>query len=120
MKTFIQPGKVIDFVAAAATTSGQVVRIGQILGVSASDVAMGDTGQAHIEGVFSVPKVAGAVIARGESLTWDASAGAFDDATTVAAAGDVQGAPAVAFEPAGNGALTIAVRFTGVPGTVAA
>jgi predicted RecA/RadA family phage recombinase len=120
MKTFIQPGKVIDFVAVAAVVSGQVVRIGQILGVSASDVAIGDTGQAHIEGVFLVPKIPAAVIARGESLTWDASAGAFDDATTAAAAGDVQGAPAVAFEPAGNGAATIAVRFTGVPGTVAA
>lgn len=120
MKTFIQPGKVIDFVAAAAVVSGQVVRIGQILGVSASDVANGATGQAHIEGVFTVPKVNGAVIARGESLTWAATAGAFDDNAAVAAAGDVQGSPAVAFEAAGAGALTLAVRFTGVPGTVTA
>ncbi|ABM37560.1 DUF2190 family protein [Polaromonas naphthalenivorans] len=120
MKNYIQPGKVIDFVAAAAIASGQVVRVGQILGVSVSDVAIGETGQAHIEGVFAVPKVSGAVIARGESLSWDASAAAFDDNAAVPASGDVQGAPAVAFEAAGNGVLTIAVRFTGVPGTVTA
>jgi predicted RecA/RadA family phage recombinase len=120
MKNFIQPGKVIDFVAAAAVAAGQVVRIGHILGVAVSDVAIGKTGQAHIEGVFDVPKVAVAVIAQGESLTWDASAGAFDGAAILAAAGDVKGAPAVAFKPAGNGAVTIAVRFTGVPGTVTA
>lgn len=120
MKNYVQPGKVIDFVAAAAIVSGQVVRIGQIIGVASADVANGAVGQAHIEGVFTVPKVSGAVIAKGESLTWDASAAAFDDNAAVAASGDVQGPPAVAFEAAGNGVLTLAVRLTGVPGTVTA
>lgn len=120
MKNFIQPGKVIDIIAAAALASGQVVRVGQILGVAVSDVAINQPGQVHIEGVFNVPKVAGAVIAKGESLTWDASAAAFDDNLAVVASGDVQGAPAVAFEAAGNGAVSLAVRFTGVPGTVTA
>lgn len=120
MKNYIQPGKVIDFVAVAAVLSGQVVRVGQLLGVAAGNVASGETGQAHIEGVFEVPKVAGAVVAKGESLTWDASAAAFDDNAATPAAGDVQGPAAVAFEAAGNGVLTIAVRLTGVPGTVTA
>lgn len=113
-----QPGKVVDYTATADKTSGQVVRIGNILGVALQDIANGATGPVQIEGVFTVPKVSGAVIANGESLTWDASAAAFDDNAATPATGDVTGAPAVAFEAAGNGVTTLAVKFTGVPGTV--
>ena len=75
--------------------------------------------RAKITGVFRVPKVSGAVIAQGERLVWDASAAAFDDSLATPATGDVSGEAAVAFEAAGNGVTSIAVRFTGVPGTVA-
>jgi predicted RecA/RadA family phage recombinase len=113
-----QPGNVLEYTAAADKTSGSVVRIGNILGVLLADVANGETGPAQITGVFRVPKVSGAVIAQGESLTWDASAAAFDDNAATPATGDVTGAAAVAFEAAGNGVTEIAVKFTGVPGTV--
>lgn len=119
MKNYVQPGKVIPFTAAANHAAGAVVRIGQILGVVKDDVLNGAEGLAEIEGVFTVPKVSGAVIAIGESLTWDASAAAFDDNAATPATGDVTGPAAVAFEAAGNGTTTLAVRFTGVPGTVA-
>jgi predicted RecA/RadA family phage recombinase len=113
-----QPGKVIDYTAGADITSGSVVKIGQILGVALADIANGETGPVQIEGVFEVPKVTAAVIAQGESLTWDVSASKFDDNLATPATGDVTGAPAVAFEAAGNGVTTLAVKFTGVPGTV--
>ena len=64
--------------------------------------------------------MAGAVIANGETLTWDASAAAFDDNAAVAASGDVTGATAVAWEAAGNGVTELNVKFTGVPGAVTA
>lgn len=118
MKNTVQAGKLIPFTAAATVVSGQVVRIGNILGVATADVANGETGLASIDGVFTVPKVSAAVIAAGESLTWDASAAAFDDNAAIPATGDVTGPPAVAFEAAGNGVTSIAVRFTGTPGTV--
>lgn len=118
-KNYVQPGNVIPFTAAADTDSGQVVRVGQLLGVSLDDVASGAVGEAQITGVFTVPKVSAAVIAAGESLVWDASAAAFDDNAATPATGDVSGAAAVAFEAAGAGVTSIAVRFTGVPGTVA-
>lgn len=121
MNNFQQRGEVITVAAAAAAVaSGQVVRIGNVLAVAAHAAAIGQPYEANVGGVYVVPKVAGAVIAQGESLTWDASAAAFDDNAAVAAAGDVTGASAFAFEAAGNGALTVAVKFTGVPGTVAA
>lgn len=118
MDNFQQAGKVIPFTAGANVVSGQVVRIGQLLGVATSDVANGAVGLAAIDGVFTVPKVSAAVIAAGESLTWDASAAAFDDNAATPATGDVTGPAAVAFEAAGNGVTSLAVRFTGVPGSV--
>jgi predicted RecA/RadA family phage recombinase len=118
-----QNGKVITITAGANITSGQVVKVGQLLGVAIADIANGAQGPVQIEGVFRCPKVSGAVIAQGESLVWDVSAnsgaGAFDDNAATPATGDVSGATAVAAEAAGNGVTTLAVKFTGVPGAVA-
>lgn len=124
MKNFLQHGDMITVAAAAAAiTAGQVVKIGNILAVAATSAAVGEPFEAKTTGVFIVPKVSGAVIAQGESLTWDVSAasgaGAFDDNAATPAAGDVTGAAAYAFEAAGNGVTSLAVKFTGVPGTVA-
>ncbi len=120
MDNFVAQGNVIDWVndSGADKVAGQVVRIGQVLGVCAANIASGATGSVALRGVFTVPKVSAAVIADGESLTWDASAGAFDDNAATPATGDVQGPPAVAMEAAGNGVTEIDVMFTGVPGTV--
>lgn len=120
MKNFVQTGGVISFIAAAAIVSGQVVPVGQLLAVAAADYAPGEMAEGSITGVFLVPKVSGAVIKAGESLTWDVSAGAFDDNLAVPGVGDITGACAVAFEDAGNGVTELKVRFTGVPGTVKA
>lgn len=119
MRNTVQAGRVIPFTADANIVSGQVVRIGHILGVAAADVAMGASGLASIDGVFTVSKVPGAVIAAGESLTFVASSAAFDDNQAATSEGDVTGPPAVAFEAAGSGEVAVAVRFTGVPGAVA-
>ena len=117
--TFKQDGKVIQYTAGANISAGAVVKIGNILGVALTNIANGATGSVATEGVFSAPKVAAAVIAQGESLTWDVSAGAFDDNAAVAATGDVTGAAAFAFAGAAATTTTVLVKFTGVPGTVA-
>ncbi len=117
---FKQPGDIIPWVngSGAAKVSGQVVRVGNVLGVCLVDIANGATGSVALEGVFSVPKVSAAVIAQGENVLWDASAGAFDAKSATPATGDVGGPPAVAFESAGNGVTSMLIKFTGVPGTV--
>lgn len=115
---YIQQGDVIDVVAGAAYSAGAVVKVNKILGVAINDIASGATGPVQIVGVFSCPKLSTAVIAAGESLTWDVSAGNFDDQLATPASGDVTGACAVAVEAAGNGTTTVKVRFTGTPGTV--
>ena len=117
---YVEPGMTMTWTngTGSAVVSGQVVKAGNILGVALVDIASTASGSIAISGVYKVPKVSGAVIAQGESLTWDVSAAAFDDNAATPATGDVTGPPAVAFQAAGNGVTSMKVKFTGVPGTV--
>lgn len=117
MKNYNQRGHVMTIIAAIALSSGQVLAKGNVLGVTTGAIGIGEAGELSLEGVFTVPKVSRAVIAQGETLTWDASAGAFDDNAATPASGDITGAACFAFEAAGNGVTTLQVCFTGVPGT---
>jgi predicted RecA/RadA family phage recombinase len=67
MKNFIQNGDYIDFTAGATTTSGQVVKVGSLFGVSVTDVANGGEGTLALKGVFNLTKVttAGSAVAVG-------------------------------------------------------
>jgi len=118
----VMSGSVLEWSNAtgSAISSGDVVVIGNILGVAQVDIADGASGAVSVDGVFTVPKATAAVIAQGEPLTWDVSAGNFDDAAATPETGDLTGPCAVAAEAAGAGVTTLAVRFTGVPGTVTA
>lgn len=115
----VQAGNVIDYTAGANISAGDVVVIGNIIGVAINDIANGATGSVATRGVFTVPKVSGAVIAQGESLVWDVSAGKFDDNAATPATGDISGAAACAWEAAGDGVTSFDVYLTGVPGTKA-
>ncbi len=115
---YVQPGEVIQYTAGTDISANTVVRIGNLLGVAAVDIANGETGSVKVTGVHRVPKVSGAVITQGQTVMWDASAGAFDDNAATPATGDVTGQSAVAWEDAGNGVTSMLVKFTGVPGTV--
>jgi len=118
---FVQDGNVIDYSnSGSAISSGDLVVMGETLGVALVDIAATTgTGAVAVTGVYNFAKVSAAVIAQGESLTWDVSAGAFDDNAATPATGDVTGAACFAAEAAGNGVTTIAVKLTGTPGTVA-
>jgi predicted RecA/RadA family phage recombinase len=115
---FVQNGETMQFTAGAAYSSGDVVVIGNQIGVAMSDVASGDAGVAALTGVWSLPKVSGAVITAGQKVLWDVSAGAFDDSLATPATGDVSGC-CIAWESAGNGVTSVAVKIGVVAGTVA-
>ena len=116
----VQPGKVLDYVntTGAAVRSGDVVVAGALLGVALVDIADGATGSVSIDGVYVVPKVAGAAVGQGVAVVFKANSKAFT--VGAPAAGDVSGAAAVAFDAAASAATVMHVKFTGVPGTVAA
>lgn len=115
---FIQNGCTLDYTAGADISSGSVVVMGQLIGVALTDIASGAVGALAVDGVFEVPKVAGAVIGAGESVIYDVSASAFDDNQATSASGDVSGA-CVAVEAAGNGETTVKVKLNVGLGTVA-
>lgn len=116
---FVQDGNVIDWVngTGVAVAAGDVVAMGNILGVALVDIAIAGTGAVAVRGVFTVPKVTAAVIAQGDSLVWDVSAVKFDDNAATPATGDISGAAAVAYEAGTSSMTTLKVMFTGVPGT---
>lgn len=121
-RNHVQPGKVLDYVntTGAIVASGSVVVVGALLAVALNDIAPGDTGSAAVDGVFAVPKVAGTAIGQGAAIVWKSASAAFAAAGGATVEGDVTGGSAVAFQAAASAATTVHVKFTGVPGTVAA
>lgn len=118
--TYKKDGTTIVYANASGSdiSSGDVVVIGQQIGVALVDIADGASGAVSMSGVHNLPKVSGAEIAAGESVIWDASAGAFDDNAATPATGDVSGC-CVAWEAGGNGDTEIAVKLNVGIGTVA-
>lgn len=71
-KNFVQPGDVIEVVAPANHSSGDGVKVGTfIFGVAQHDALSGEPLSLGIEGVYSLPKIAGLVVAEGDRLGWD-------------------------------------------------
>lgn len=68
MKNYVQEGNALNYtVPAAGVTSGELVLIESIVGVSASTAVEDEVVAVAVKGVYSVPKVAGA-IAQGEAV----------------------------------------------------
>jgi len=88
---FVQDGGVINYSnSGSAISAGDVVVVGNQIGVALVDIAAtSGVGAVAMEGVFDLPKVDAAVIAQGEGLVWDVSAGEFDDGSATPATGDV-------------------------------
>lgn len=105
----------------SAKSAGGIVVMGTtgdaMLAVALVDIANGATGSVAYNCEVEVAKVSAAVFAKGESLTWDASAAAFDDNQAVAASGDVKGAAARAEAAGANTETTCRVWLTGIPAT---
>jgi predicted RecA/RadA family phage recombinase len=115
MQNYDQDGDRLSVILAGTVNSGDVDVVGTgLLGVALSDGVLNDTIEYAVEGVFRIPKASAAVIAQGEQVLYDASAGNVDDDAATPAAGDFL--CGVAWEAAGNGVTTIAVKInTPVP-----
>jgi predicted RecA/RadA family phage recombinase len=75
MATYLHLGDVIDYTPSSAVSAGDVVVIGNIVGVATEDIAADDLGSLAIEGVFSLAKatLSTSAITQGTKLYWDAS-----------------------------------------------
>lgn len=111
---FRAPGKTLDWTndTGSDVAVDEVVVVNGLIGIAAVAIADTETGVLHIEGVFTVPKVSGAVITIGEPVIWDSSAGEFDDSAATAATGDIENA-GTAMETKGASTTTVEVKLKG-------
>lgn len=72
MKNFVQSGQVITLTAPADVTSGQLVKVGSLMGVAQADAVSGTDVECVVYGVFDLPKATGAV-SQGAKVYWDAT-----------------------------------------------
>lgn len=116
---FVRNGDTVLYTnTGAAISAGDVVVVGQQIGIALVDIAATTgTGELAMHGVWTVPKVSAAVIANGEAVIYDVSAGEFDDNAATPATGDVS-LCCVAREAAGNGVLFVDVELNVGVGTV--
>lgn len=107
-QNYIQDGDHMPYVVPAATTitSGQLVTIGELVGIALGSGVTGDTVQICLEGVFSVAKASGAVT-QGAKLYHDPATG---NVTTTAGSLKLAG---YAFAPAASGDATVLVNLLG-------
>ena len=96
-QNYIQPGDVIEITAGATITSGQMVKVGAIVGVALGSAASGETVRVKLTGVFELPKATGAItlgaavyhVAADNNLSTTSSGNTFvGHAVAAAASGD--------------------------------
>jgi predicted RecA/RadA family phage recombinase len=108
MKNFVQKGRTLTLLAAAAVLAGQAMLVGKIFGVAVTDVAAGQSGEFETEGVFELQALGTDVAAQGAILYWDD----VNKRLTTTAAGNTRvGVAAVA---KANGAATAAIKIDAV------
>lgn len=82
MQNYFQPGCQLEFTAAAAISSGDVVVVGDLAGVAAADYAIGEKAVMSVDGVFDLAPAAASVgaLTNGVKAYWDTGAGEVVDA----------------------------------------
>ena len=86
MRNYIQPGDVLEVAApVGGYANGEVVKVGDVVGVSFGTYAEGDTAQVALTGVYEVPKKTGINFTAGAKLYLLESE---DVVTNVASQGD--------------------------------
>lgn len=104
---YVSSSTVLQYVApSGGITGGDVVQVGDIVGVAVSTVTAGETVSIATTGVYDIAK-ASVVVTHGAALYWDVDN---SRVTTTATTGRMIG---VAWEPATQSATTVAVQLLG-------
>lgn len=107
MRNYVQPGAYITVTAAAAASSGEGVKIGNLFGVASGDAAIGDKLVLTTQGVFDLPKVSANTFAVGALVYWDDTA----KVVTSTASGNTR--VGLAVTTAANPSASVNVRLDG-------
>lgn len=71
--SFVQNGDSINHTPTSAVSAGDVVVVGNIIGVALEDIAANVQGSIKVSGVFTFPKAATYPIVAGGTVYWDAA-----------------------------------------------
>lgn len=105
MKNFYKDGDTLPLTMTQNVLSGQLVRVGQFVGVCANDCTTGNVTEVALEGVYSIPKNSADVIVQGQALKFVPATGVIDATSGTVEAG-------VAAQAAAAGTATVYVRLT--------
>jgi predicted RecA/RadA family phage recombinase len=106
MKNYIQPGDVVTLTAPADVKSGEVVIVGGLAGIAATDAKQGAEVETVLVGVFELPKAAGSTLEPGALAYWTESpAGVAGSGATLLGA---------VVAHAGSDATKVRVRLNGI------
>ena len=107
MKNFVHPGRNVTVIAPADVKSGDLVIVGKLFGVAATNADSGAPVEICTEGVFTLPKVAEQAWTQGAAIYW--AGGETNAATTTAGSNTLIGHAA---EAAANPSATGVVRLS--------
>jgi predicted RecA/RadA family phage recombinase len=106
MKNYVQKGDVIPVVAGVGgIASGDVVKVGSLIGVAVTSAAQNETASVSLTGVCEVKKKTTDVITQGEPLYWDATNA---EMTETASGNTLAG---YAWAGAGNGVTKVQIKL---------
>ena len=115
--TYVQKGHQIDYTPSSAVVAGQVIVLGNTVGIANVPIAASALGALAVEGLFDVAKVTGAITV-GAAIYWDADGDPLGGtagtgaATTTSTGNTYMGVSALA---AAETATTVRVRLSDVP-----
>ena len=102
----ILSGDQVPFTAAGTLSAGDVLVLGDLVGVVANDCVSGDLNYLQVEGCFArIPKLSTDVVAVGADLWWDAG----NSRMTLTASTHKYAGKAIA--AAGNGVATVDIKL---------
>ncbi len=107
MAKFVHEGRSIDYVPTADVNAGDVVVLGEIVGVATRSIPANRLGALQVEGVFDFPKGSGA-IGLGVVCYWNETGKV---ATTVPGEGGVNKKIGVSVAAAATGDSTVRIKI---------
>jgi predicted RecA/RadA family phage recombinase len=112
MRNKITEGNMIPYAHTAAVVSGQAVKIGNLLGVAATDGAANEAVEYAIAGVYELPKTSADVVGIGALLYWNDTA----KEITTTATGNLEAGRAYAAAAAGVTSVRLLLNSAGQVG----
>lgn len=108
--TYVNEGDSIDYTPGSDVTAGDVIDLGNFVGIATSDIASGVLGSLVVEGVFDVNKYDSEAITLGAPVYWDAGT-----STATGTSGYSEAVMGVCVKAADASDATVRVRISPYP-----